>query len=97
MLSNNNNNNNDNDNNYKARRDLCQRIVSTGGGLEAPLSFKMTQCHVIVLEKVFVIGWRKEILWTRDGEGLRTRDFCGASKPSPSTNYGQQVIITRCL
>ena len=29
---------------------------------------------VIVLEKVFVIGWRKEILWTRDGEGLTTRD-----------------------
>ena len=45
-------------------------ILSRGGGLEAPLSFKMTRCHVIVLEKVFVIGWRKEILWTRDGEGL---------------------------
>ena len=30
--------------------------------------------HVIVLEKVFVIGWRKEILWTRDGEGLTTRN-----------------------
>ena len=45
-------------------------IVSRGGGLEAPLSFKMTRCHVIVLEKVFVIGWRKEIIWTRDGEGL---------------------------
>ena len=42
--------------------------------MEAPLSFKMTRCHVIVLEKVFVIGWRNEILWTRDGEGLTTRD-----------------------
>ena len=29
--------------------------------------------HVIVLEKVLVVGWRKEILWTRDGEGLTTR------------------------
>ena len=43
--------------------------------MEAPLSFKMRNGHVIVLhEKVFIIGWRKEILWTRDGEGLTTRD-----------------------
>ena len=42
--------------------------------MEAPLSFKMRNGHVIVLEKVFVIGWRKEIQWTRDGEGLTTRD-----------------------
>ena len=27
-----------------------------------------------ILEKVFVIGWRKEILWTRDSEGLTTCD-----------------------
>ena len=40
--------------------------ILEGGGLEAPLSLKMTQwsCYCIVLEKVFVIGWRKEILWT---------------------------------
>ena len=51
-----------------------------GGGLKAPLSFKMTQwsCYCIVLEKVFVIGWRKEILWTRDGEGLTTLDDEGS-------------------
>ena len=29
--------------------------------MEAPLSFKMRNGHVIVLEKVFVICWRKEI------------------------------------
>ena len=30
--------------------------------------------YCIVLEKVFVVGWRKEILWTCDGEGLTTCD-----------------------
>ena len=47
----------------------CNTAFSGGGGLEAPLSFTMTHwsCY---WEKVFVIGWRKEILWTRDGEGL---------------------------
>ena len=51
-------------------------LVRRGDGLEAPLSFKMMKwsCYCIVLEKVFVIGWRKEILWTHDGEGLTTRD-----------------------
>ena len=50
--------------------------ANEGDGLGAPLSFNMTlwSCYCIVLEKVFVIGWRKEILWTRDGEGLTTRD-----------------------
>ena len=49
-----------------------------GGGLEAPLSFKMTQwsCYCIG-ESVCYSGWRKEILWTRDGEGLTTRDDKG--------------------
>ena len=42
--------------------------------MEAPLSFK--NGHVIVLEKVFVIGWRKEILWTRDDEGLIKSERC---------------------
>ena len=47
-----------------------------GDGLEAPLSFKMTQwsCYCIGESVSFVIGWRKEILWTRDGEGLATCD-----------------------
>ena len=49
-------------------------IVSRGGSLEAPLCFKT---KLYVLEKVFVIGCRKEILWTRDGEGLTTRDDQG--------------------
>ena len=35
--------------------------------MEAPLSFND---DVIVLEKVFVIGWRKQ----HDSEGLTTRD-----------------------
>ena len=34
----------------------------------------MRNGHVIVLKKVFVIGWRKEIIWTRDDKGLTTRD-----------------------
>ena len=29
---------------------------------------------------MFVIGWRKEILWTRDGEGITTRDDEGLIK-----------------
>ena len=52
---------------------LYWSIVSKGGWFGSSQSFKMTHGHVIVLEKVLVVGWRKEILWTRDGEGLTTR------------------------
>ena len=49
-------------------------IISRGG---CSIIFQMTKwscyCIVLYLEKVFVIGWRKEILWTRDGEGLTKR------------------------
>ena len=43
-------------------------IVSIGGWFGSSVVF---QDNAIghVLEKVFVIGWRKEILWTRDYEG----------------------------
>ena len=52
---------------------LSDHSYSRGGGLEAPLSFKMTQWSCYCIGES-VIGWRKEILWTRDGEGLTTRD-----------------------
>ena len=35
--------------------------------------------YCIVLNKVFVIGWRKEIIWTYDGEGLTTHDWMTVS------------------
>ena len=34
----------------------------------------MTQWLCYCIGEMFVIGWRKEILRTRDGEGLTTRD-----------------------
>ena len=42
--------------------------------LEAPLSFKMTQWSYYCIGESVCCYWRKEILWTRDGEGLTTRD-----------------------
>ena len=40
------------------------------------------------MEKVFVIGWRKEILWTRDGEGLAIRDDEGLYQLNPNVVIG---------
>ena len=49
---------------------LTRPLLVEGDGLEAPLSFEMTQWLCYCIGGSFVIGWRKEILWTRDDEGL---------------------------
>ena len=43
---------------------------------------------------MFVIGWRKEILWTRDGEGLTTRDGEGIHELNPNVVIGRLLHYT---
>ena len=70
---------------FKKNIGICQSLVhnlsitvSTGSNVSKRghqgAVLVLTIPSVIVLEKVFVIGWRKEMLCARDGEGLTTRD-----------------------